>query len=372
MKTIALVTKNKCYFDKMEEFAMPLLYKEHSDEERKLLNQKINDYIWAIIEPYIKFIEVSDEELLTVACQSLTSDFPERKPDEFFYHTKSSYSFPKKYIEFIHCQPVWKGYEEEADNINNIGCLMSLDHSVIENKCIVIANKYDLTAPYFARIDSITKEDFIKIIRRRYFFSAVLIKNDSVVKYYYQNPRYLIMKVYGLNENDKIERLPLCHLKYNLLFFFQYDKAKYVNKIATRINGLYRMYGDVLLLHELEENIYANISLHEIKRLNVLSYGRLYDRQLKIEEIHTTKKIEVDKNGKEQEKKVTPYWSKYITIENRMNKWKENKNKCIYCNEEMVKPITCDKCFRVKYCSKKCQRDFSNYHDEECINPASL
>ena len=180
------------------------------------------------------------------------------------------------------------------------------------------------------------------------------------------------MQVYGLTENDNIERLPLSHLKYNLLFFFQYDKSKYVNKIATRINGLYRMYGDVLMLHELEENIYANISLHEAKRLNVLSYGRLYDRQLKSDETHTTNKIEVDENGKEHEKKVIPYWSKYITIENRMIKWKENKNKCIYCNGEMIKPIMCDKCFRVKYCSKKCQRDFSDYHGDECINPAIL
>ena len=103
-----------------------------------------------MIGPYVKFIEVSEEELITVISQNLTSDFPGKRPDEFFYHTKPSYSFPKKYIEFIYCQPIWKDYNnEKSENINNIGCLMSFDHSVIENKCIVLANKYDLDSASF-------------------------------------------------------------------------------------------------------------------------------------------------------------------------------------------------------------------------------
>lgn len=35
MITIALVEKNKCNFDRMENYAYPLLYTEHTDESKK-------------------------------------------------------------------------------------------------------------------------------------------------------------------------------------------------------------------------------------------------------------------------------------------------------------------------------------------------
>jgi len=374
MKTIAVIEKNKCSFDRMEEFVVPLLYTEHTVDEKSRLKKALNDYIWSVIEPYVKFVDIDEnDDFLSVVCQNATNCFPGRKPDEFFYHTEGSYSFPKKYIEFIYCQPSWKDYQDaEIENMNNLVCLFSLKHNVVENNCVVFANKYDLSLPHFTAIDVITKEDIIRIVRRRFFFSAIVIKNDTMVKYYYQNPSYLVTKVFGLTDKDNIEKLALSHLKYNLVFYFQHDKSKNVNKIATRINGMYRLHGDVIMLHEMEDNIYANISIHEAKRLNVLSYGRLYDRQLKDEELHTINTVEVDENGKETEKKITPLWSRYIVINHRMNIWNKNKNKCINCAEEIKIPIVCDKCYRAKYCSEKCQKEFIFYHADECINPKSL
>lgn len=373
MKTVAVLEKNKCNFDRMEEYAAPLLYTLHSDEERIRIKNSINDYIWSVIEPYVKFIDVDEEEFLTVVCENVTKCFPEKKPDDFFYHTEGSYSFPKKYIEFIYCQPLWSGYTDGTiDNMNSLACLFSLKHNVIENNCIVFANKYDLSAPHFTTIDSICKEDIIRIVRRRFFFSAVLIQNDNMVKYYYQDPRYLISKIYGLTDQDNIQKLSFSHFKYNLVFYFQHDRSKYVNKIATRINGSYRLHGDVLILHEMEENIFANISVRETKRINVLSYGRLYDRQLKNEELHTLPTFETTEDGKEIEKKTTPLWSRYIVIDNRMINWQNIKNKCINCSNEMNQQITCDKCYRVKFCSEICRKEFDRYHLDECINPKSM
>ncbi|XWV26127.1 hypothetical protein QJ857_gp0953 [Tupanvirus soda lake] len=373
MITIAVIEKNNCTFDKMEEHAACLLYAEHGEEERKKIKQNINNYIWSVIEPYVKFVDVDEKDFLGTICDHLTNCFPGRKIDEeFFYHTEGSYSFPKKYIEFIHCQPLWKDYKDsQIENMNNLACLMSLKHNVIENTCVVFSNKYDLSAPHFTALESITKEDILRIVRRRFYFSAILIKDDQLVKYYYQNPSYLISKIYGLTEKENIQKLSQSILKYNLAFYFQHDKSKYVNKIATRINGLYRLHGDVIMLHEMEENVFANLSIHEAKRLNVLSYGRLYDRELKKEEIHTIDTVEVDDKGKQVEKKVTPLWSRYIVVNHRMLQWQEKKNKCINCYGEMKTPIVCDKCYRVKYCSYVCQKEFSSYHTDECINPKS-
>jgi hypothetical protein len=371
MKTIAIIEKNKCAFDKMEEYASCLLYTEHDKATCKKIKENINNYIWSVIEPYVKFVEVPENDFIGSCCDHLTHCFPGRKIDEeFFYHTEGSYSFPKRYIEFMHCQPLWKDYKEsQTENMNNVACLFSLKHNVIENTCIMFANRYDLSAPHFTTLDSITKEDVLRVVRRRFYFSAILIRDDQIVKYYYQNPSFLIEKIYNLTEKDNIQKLSLGLLKYNLVFYFNYDKTKYINKIATRINGLYRLYGDVLLLHEIEENIYANLSIHETKRLNVLSYGRLYDRELKDEEIHTVTSVDVDDNGKQIEKKITPFWSRYIIIDHRMLKWQETKNKCINCSNEIKVAVICDKCYRAKYCSIECQKEFDHYHSDECINP---
>ncbi|AYV85130.1 MAG: hypothetical protein Satyrvirus4_27 [Satyrvirus sp.] len=377
MRQIAIIEKNRCNFDRMEEFALPLLYTEydeHNEEERIRTKNSINDYIWSVIEPYIKFVDVgSGDDLMTIVCENLANKFPDRKLDEFFYHTETSYSFPKKFIEIIYCQPNWKEYDKSCtENMNNLACLFSLKHNAIENNCIILVNDYDLGEKYFATIGSTTKEDILRVIRRRFFFSAVVIKDENISKYYYQNPSYLVKKVFKLDEKDNIQKLSFDLLKYNLVFYFQFDnsnKTKYVNKIATRVNGLYPMYGDVIVLHEMEENIFLNISLHEIKRLNVLSYGRLCDRKLNPDEIHTTTIVDVGTDGKPVEKKITPFWSKYLILNSRMNRWQENKNKCINCQEEINKLIICERCYRAKYCSTKCVKDFNSYHYEECINP---
>lgn len=369
MKIVAVIEKNRCYFDKIEEFAAPLLYTDHTDDVRKKLKTELNDYIWSVMEPFITFIKIEDDDdFMSIVCENITKCFPDRNPGDLFYHTESSYSCPKRFIEFIYGQPIWENYEtNKIENMNNLACLFSLKHHVVENNCVVIVNNYDLSSKHFADIDSVTKYDLIRIIRRRFFYSAIVIKENKMVKYYYQNPGYLINKVFGLNEEDSIQKLSFSHIKYNLLFYFQQDKSKYINQIATRINGLHRVHGDILVLHEMEDNLFTNISRHEMKRLNVLSYGRLYDRQLKDNEIHTVPKIEVDKDGQVIETKVTPLWSRYIVSNHRMINWQKNKNKCINCDNDMKTIIVCDKCYRVKYCSEQCQKEFASYHNDECI-----
>lgn len=353
---IALVENNKCHFPLLEQFASGLLYTEYNElnePDRKSTKQKINDYLWSVIEPHVKFLDVAEDlDVLTLGCQHLTACFPDKNPDEFFYHTEGSYTCPKKFLEIMYCQELGGG-SASGEKMNHLACLFSLKHTVIENNCIIFANDYDLASNCYTRMTSITKEDIIRAIRRRFFFSAVVIKDDTLSKYYYQNPSYLLNKVYGLGGNDQIQKLCFENFQYNMLFYFQQDIKTYINKIATRLNGLYRIYGDVVLLNELEENIFTNISIHEVQRLNVLSYGRVYDRQLKPEE------IPVAEVGGQK----VPLWSKYIVVNCRMVGWKRKKNKCLYCLKEMENIVTCDKCYRMKCCSDQCLVDL--HHD--CI-----
>lgn len=373
MINIALIRKNNCSFEKIGDYASQLLYRSYNKKNDRHIKQSIDNYIWNIVEPYITFIEIDANHFLDESVSYLAQDFENRVIDKDFYiHCETSYSFPKKCIEIMYCDPTWKEYVKHQEfNMNKLSCLFSLDHHIIENNCIVYSNNYDVNSPdtKYVKLSSITKNDIIRMIRRRFYQSAIIARNNSYEKYYYQRHDYLIMSVFGLSNTDKIEKLSTSLIRYNLVFYFKYDKKLPVNESATRINGAFRLYGDVVVIHEISENIGANLSIAEIRKLDELSYGRLYDRELKNNEAITESR-EVFEDGKIKSKEIIPFWSRYMLVESRIKTSK--KDKCIYCGEPSKPEFNCTKCYRVQYCCTQCVRDFKNYHDDECINPKSL
>ena len=371
MVKIALVTKNKCNFDRMEEFLAPMLYKPRVAASFKIMNDKLDDYVWSVMEPHVTFVDIETdaEEFISGICQNLIKCFPDMSFDDFFYKTESSYSSPTTYLEFVYTQPIWESYvSSQPEQMNNIGCLMSLKHTVIENNIVVIANKYDLSAPKFVTQTDVSKCDLIRVVRRRFFSSAVLIKNNNLIKYYYQNPVALASTVFNLDyEKDSIETVSFTHLKYNLLFFFKQDKTQYVNKCATRIYGRNKIYGDVLVLHELDEKVFANLNIYEIKKINLLSYGKLSDRELSPEENFTIPELEPEAEG--QTTKLTPLWSRYLVLHHRSKKLETDPAGCAYCKKKLTETkVVCPHCYRIKYCSTECCiRDFGTSHFEDCV-----
>lgn len=367
MKSVAIITKNNLLFDDMEQYVMPLICNNLTKETRTELKKSLNDYIWSVIGKFVTFMDVIDEDhFYEIIAAESQRNFPDHNPSECVYFTGQSYSTPKRFYEILHWKPSWDDYQNSIKDprvINNFGCLMSLDHSVIENSCIMISNEYDLTASKYVKMGSTTKEDIIRIIRRRYFHTAILIENNRLTKYYYQNIRYLVNMLFG-DGGPEIDHVSFTHLKYNLVYYFKKNATQYVNQIATRINGSYRFYGKVLVLHEMDDDIYANLGIKEIKRLNTLSYGSSKNRELDETEMFTIPEYGVREDGTEQTEKV-PFWSKYIVIENRM-KHSRKDNKCIQCSST-DNLLTCDRCFKVKYCSDECREAYAINHKGECL-----
>lgn len=369
LKTIAVIKNNKCNFNDLGNYAAKLLYYPHPKKVSRELKSQINNYIWSVVEPYVEFINIEENSLIDVISQQISKSSPDKQLDQFYYHTEASYSFPKKYLEIVHATPLWDEYvKNKPENINHLACLFNLNHYTIENIAIIISNAYDLSAPKFVRIESITKDDIVRVVRRRFFFTAILIKNNEFIKYYYQDPSLLISKIYNITPEDTISRLSINDFRYNLSFYFQQNENKAINQPATRINGRYRLHGDVLLLHELTENVYANLSEREAKRLNVLSYGDLTSREMKEDEkqsLDSTEMVDVIGDENTVPKPTITYWSRYILMEKRIKIWKDNVNldNCMKCDKYMESKFLCPKCYRVKICSVDCLVD--NQHD--CI-----
>src|SRR5580692_4784919 len=98
MTTFALITQNNCTFDDLEKYVVPILYRTTDATERGIMKKGLNDYLWSVISPHVQFIKTNadQEEMLTCMCTHLISKFPDKKFDDFYYHTEPSYSFPKK------------------------------------------------------------------------------------------------------------------------------------------------------------------------------------------------------------------------------------------------------------------------------------
>lgn len=381
MKKIALLSDNKIVFEDIEKYVMPILYKPYVKADFKILNKKLDDYIWSVVSAYVKIVEIDtmQTDLLGFICEFISNPF-NKNPDELFYFTENSYSSPKSHLEVIFAKDYSR--KSENNNINNLGCFFSLKHTVIEKNCVIMANTYDLEnkSTYVKNID-ITPRDIIRVIRRRFFQTAILIKKDKLIKYYYQNPVGLIGRIFNLNiQTDNIQTLSFSYLNYNLTLCSLKDDNAYVNEAATRICGHNLIRGDTLVICEQEEKIQASISIKEIQQLNLLAYGKLADRELKETETfiiyNNTESENNDKcdnnsdnnSDNNPDKHYRMLWTKHLIRLNRLKEKNLIKNQCICCNNKITKRIVCNHCFRAKYCSEECQKkDFVTEHFKECI-----
>ena len=372
MISFAVITKNKCQFNNLDKYAKQLVYRPVNENGQlydnldstiecgnyRNIKKDIDDYIWSNIEEYINIVNVScddDVELYNNFIKELIKDYPERKTDEFIFESHISYSFPKKMFEIFIAIPNWEEYQKnKIENMNDICCLYNIEHKIMENTCVVVPHSYDINNKYFLKSSEITKYDLIRMIRRRFYFSAILIKPDfTIYKYYFQDPKPLLSLIFG---NAETHRLNCDVFRYGLSFYYTKTDGDKINKCATRINGKFRLSGNVLIIHEPDNNIYANISRHEFKRLNLLCYSRLYDR--------TTIFEKIQEHASELSENIV--LNKYLGIELRMNEF--IKFKCMNCGiqTEKKQDNVCQQCYRAIYCSLECKQNFQDHHYDDC------
>ncbi len=371
MVIVAVIQQNECEFTEMAQYAEPLLYTKLGDSVRKEMKQELNNYLWDVMGKFVTLVDIPIEFLIEHILNYTTNKFPGKDVGSDFLHiTDISYAMPKKYLEIIHSKPQWPDFPK-LENVNSIASLFSIEHRYAEHTAVIIANSYDTSQPKSVKLTDITKKDLLAVIRRRFLHTAVMISENSLHKYYYQDLSVLLSSALdiSLDEEGTVQKLYFENINYGLTMYWNPNNTtKKINKIATRINGCYRVNGDVLLTNEMGENIPANLSIREVKRLNVLSYGRLCDRQLSPFEIRKEEKITVNDQGKEEKKEVITPWNKYLVMDERMKKWKGIK--CIYCGIIAEKKLKCNLCYRAVYCSLECWKKYSAHHREECMNIA--
>lgn len=351
MITVAVIADNDANFNDIVDYLPEVAYHDNPN------TKKIRSYIESVIKPCVTFHEIAEDKLIEFACTTLMAEYT-CTPDKLIFNTETSFCSPKGCAEIIYCSDQYASVKTEK-TMNQLASLLSLKHTVIKGACIVLLNGYNPL-----RKISLSMNHLVSLYKRRFFYSGVLIKpSGECVKYYYQDVRYLIHKLFGISETDEINTMSfeLMHYPLNAYFFY---KQSTINPKATKLNGMYRLHGNVLITHDLDKNIPTNLSLSELNNLLKAAHGRLYDRSIKEGEAMT--ETIVNSEGQQQPKVCT--LSRYAILLNRL----QNKlwEKCVNCGDPLK--ISCERCYRVGYCSTQCQTEYRGHHHDDCINENSV
>ena len=189
---------------------------------------------------------------------------------------------------------------------------------------VIISFDYNLNTYSKISLCDITEHNICQVIRNRYYSTGIVITpNNTLTKIYISND----------DENKKyLNTFPnFCNsilYKYSLVFLYddKNDKTQ-LNKMATRIHGKKKIYGDCIILHEVQDKILGHLSMNELNILNKLSYGRIYDREKVI-----NKPVEQPQpvDNKIQQVIVD---NRYVIVNNLKKQLQYDKLNCCYCND---------------------------------------
>lgn len=330
----------------LDEVISPLLYKALIKEGRREHKARIEEKLAEILRPYVRLEEIDSDDALDQMINLIQASGSE---ENIRFNCEASYGYTKGFTEILYKM------SESSDTespINAIGCYHSLAHTVIRGDCMVIANRFVVKENGTIGIERVDLEmtDLIRVFRRRFYRSAVLVDGEIMAKYYYQSSQHLVESIFGTEIQLKMEHQ--IFLGHHLSLRHRDDGQGVVNKIASRLLGKKIIGPLIFQLHlekpadDLKDDICDNLTERCLKRINLLAYGDLQDRAVRKNDLPADYQHDSDN-----------HWCRYYYLEARMNALKMNPRRCARCQGELgAKQYTCPITYRYKYCSEQCAR----------------
>jgi hypothetical protein len=230
---------------------------------------------------------------------------------------------------------------------------------------------------------TITKDDIYNIFYKRIIHKGILLKQDNNPREFYftNNPLSDYLSTHPQNNTDNFRWTELSFLKFNLLILFKINnKDDEINKLATRLMGSHKIYGDVIITSKLNKHDYCDIDIDLFNKLLYVSGGKLDNRILNDNEDDDNdeqQKNNRTEHTKQPKAEIPVIKTKYVVLNNRFNILKKIlchdtnidnlKLVCDGCQQKFDKLHMCMQCYRFGYHNKKCQRSNWSNHKKECL-----
>lgn len=357
MVRVAVIKPGNLSMSDLAEVISPLLYKALIKEGRRVHKTRIEEKISEILQPYVRMEEIGGEDVLSQMVQLIQPPSEE----DLRFNCEASYGYSRGFTEVL-----YRMEQSEETPVNAIGCYHSLSHTVIRGDCLVVANRFVVNSNGSVAVvrGDLEMQDLVRVIRRRFYRSAMLVDGEMMAKYYYQSSQHLIESIFGggtesasspsakaRQEGLQIKTEELSFLNHSLSLRHREESQGVVNKIASRLLGK-KLVGPVIFqLHlekpnDLTDDISDNLTERCLKRINLLAYGSLSERNVGKNDLPAEYLQDNDN-----------HWCRYYYLESRMSALKRNPRRCAGCRGELgTKQFTCPVTYRYKYCSEQCVR----------------
>lgn len=346
---IAVICQNQIDLTLMEPYLAPMLYRALDHETAYHAKKLLSAFIRHTVQPCVKFVDCvsgDTESIIATACREIAAARPQHGISDLNIMTTVSYSTSKTVLEVMHAETISECKNQFAsdttihitkDNVNALACFMSLDHQIIIYTAVLLANRYTTDANRFA-LRSTTWDDILKVVRRRFYLTAMRCEGATWVKMRYQHLEYLQHAVFG---PAKVIKKRLNFLKYYLVLIYMENTNAALNVTLTRLVNR-PIHGVGLVLNETAQDVYTNLSCHEMQNIMDLAQNPMAFREIQSHELNMTS---------------------YMIVASRL---RTLQPKCHNKNCRELPTIQCQRCMRIRYCSTQCQNQDLEQHTPEC------
>lgn len=335
----------------LREWLTPLLYRSLPEEERTERREALQAYLRRSLEDSV--VPLQDEDPLSALVEDARRRYPDQTPE---WMTGQGYTTRQGHYELVYGQV-------EGASLSPLACLSLLDQTAVHGPAYLWANDHHPESETGYRLRDATLEDMVRILRRRFYQTAIYEEPDGTChRLYYQDHEALVGVVYGREGEGCArvvsERVVQLH-GYTLVATYYRQSDASLNPGAGRLLRA-PVRGGVLWCHLRGEGdpeqtgdaarVWDTLSLHEYRILSqyALGTGAWLREESQTDSCHRYQHL--------------------LTLAKEAP-----APPCANCGTPITSdPVVCPGCLHTPYCTAQCQARAAATHEEECtLRPAN-
>lgn len=338
---IAIIKQNKFSFDRDQ-----------------LSPEGLHENLKNAISDYVLFKPVNSDTMMYEIVDTIKLE------KDTIGNTSISYENDKYVFQICHLNMEDNGKKNDPETINKLASYLSLGGAEIYGDAVMICS--EITDNHTCTTHDITLDDIANILNRKFVHKCVLVKaNTKACKYDSYDSDDMIeisfnespLESFDQDYKNNLRHVEVPFLKFNLIMIFEEKpKNNIINKLATRIVGDHKIFGDVIFVSKSSENEFLDLDIELFKKLLLVSEGPLSTRDL----------TELEKNDAVINNELPKVMNRHRILSMRVTSFTE---KCNFCNvkDDNKLSLTCTGCFRVRYHNAECQKYDWNNHKLDCL-----
>jgi hypothetical protein len=311
------------------------------------LDNKVStlEYIKQIIEPHITIHNILFDEMMALIVDTI------QLTPELIGDTSLCYQDLKTIYQLCHLNDESKLLDKQMSE-NIISSYLVIGKPKIYGNTVLLCN--EILENQTCISSDVTLNKIVELFYNRIVRELIKINTDGSLETikYLNDPLESIV--------GKYEWIEISVYKLRFIIYLNMTPVDQINKKATILLGIKKIYGEVYVAIKLNDFDYGTIDLNMFEQLLKILSNPVAIRDLS----------EDEKNDNKQLNNLLVVNNFHTILQKRLN---EYKDVCLNCETDLShSKLICKGCFRAKYHSVECQKEHWHKHKIECLHNVSL